>query len=498
MAHDTLSTRSPRIVLAAAAALCLATGTAMPAAAADTPAAVTPATATNLLVNPGFETGTLAGWTCSATDSVTTNPVHSGSHALAGAASNSDDAQCSQAVSVQPNSAYTLSGWVEGNYVFIGEAVSGTQTWTSSASFQQLSTSFTTGASTTSVTVFVHGWYGQGTFYADDMSLTGPSGGGSPPPAPTGLKVTGTTSSSVSLSWTAPTGTVTGYNVYQGGSLATSATTTSATVTGLTASTTYTFTVTATNSAGESPHSSAVQATTQSGGGGGGGGSWRSPVYLMPLDNSPPSASQIASVISATGEKNFMLSFVLDSGGCTPAWDGNASQSVASDTAVAALVSAVRSAGGDAGVSFGGYNGTELGQSCGSASSLAAAYQAVISKYKLTHVDFDIENTALGDSGNELKRFQAIKMLENQDPGLTVSLTVPMTSIGFPGTGTDEIKQAITAGARIDVFNIEDFDYGLTCGCSQVSSDETVASDAASQLESLYGWPASTAWAHLG
>ncbi|HEV2374230.1 MAG TPA: hypothetical protein VGS19_18990, partial [Streptosporangiaceae bacterium] len=31
-----------------------------------------------------------------------------------------------------------------------------------------------------------------------------------------------------------------------------------------------------------------------------------------------------------------------------------------------------------------------------------------------------------------------------------------------------------------------------------VSSDETVASDAASQLESLYGWPASTAWAHLG
>jgi hypothetical protein len=218
----------------------------------------------------------------------------------------------------------------------------------------------------------------------------------------------------------------------------------------------------------------------------------------MPLDNNPPSASKIVSIMSITREKNFMLSFVLDSGGCAPAWDGNASQSVSSDTKVAALVSSIRAAGGDAGVSFGGYNGTELGQTCGSPSALAAAYQSVISKYKLTHVDFDIENTALGDTGNELKRFQAIKILEGEDSGLKVSLTVPMTTIGFPGTGTGEIQQAIAAGARIDVFNIEDFDYGLTCGCSQVSSDETVANDAASQLESLYHWSAATAWSHLG
>jgi len=48
--------------------------------------------ATNLLTNPGFETGNLSGWTCSATDRVTTSPVHSGSYALRGAASSSDDA----------------------------------------------------------------------------------------------------------------------------------------------------------------------------------------------------------------------------------------------------------------------------------------------------------------------------------------------------------------------------------------------------------------------
>ena len=187
--------------------------------------------------------------------------MHSGSYALAGAASSSDDAQCSQEVSVQPSSSYSLSGYVEGAYVFIGNSGTGssdTDTWTPGTSdWQQLSTSFSTGASTTSVTIYVHGWYGQGTFYADDLSLTGTAGsggggGGSAPGAPTGLAVTATTSSSVSLSWTAPSGTVTGYNIYENGTKATSTTGTSGTISGLAASTAYTFAVTAYNSTGES------------------------------------------------------------------------------------------------------------------------------------------------------------------------------------------------------------------------------------------------------
>src|SRR5215467_13906419 len=103
--------------------------------------------ATNLLTNPGFETGSLSGWTCSSIDSVTTSPVHSGTHALQGAANNSDNAQCTQTVSVQPNSSYTLTGWVEGNYVFIGDTGTGTtdtNNWTPSATtWQQLSTTIT-------------------------------------------------------------------------------------------------------------------------------------------------------------------------------------------------------------------------------------------------------------------------------------------------------------------------------------------------------------------
>ncbi|GAA1968159.1 glycosyl hydrolase family 18 protein [Kitasatospora viridis] len=126
------------------------------------------------VVNGGFESGSLSPWTCSGNlGSVVSSPVHSGSYALAGAASASDDAQCSQTITVKPNTTYTLSGWVQGNYVYLGVTGSGadTSTWTSGSGWSQLSTKFTTGASVSSVTVWVHGWYGQGTYYADDLNV---------------------------------------------------------------------------------------------------------------------------------------------------------------------------------------------------------------------------------------------------------------------------------------------------------------------------------------
>jgi hypothetical protein len=168
---------------------------------------------------------------------------------------------------------------------------------------------------------------------------------------------------------------------------------------------------------------------------------------------------------------------------------------VASDTAVAADISAIRASGGDAAVSFGGYNGTELGSSCGSASALAAAYQSVITKYALKHVDFDYENTAL--DSNTAVRFGAIKILEQDNPNLVVSLTIPATTVGLPGSGTDGIRQAVAAGARLDVINLMDFDAGLTSG-TEVGQTETIADDTVAQLQTIYGWTAAQAWSHLG
>src|SRR6266511_2092055 len=112
---------------------------------------------------------------------------------------------------------------------------------------------------------------------SNQVSATTQSGGGgdtTPPSAPTNLQVTGTTSSSVSLAWTASTDNVgvTGYDVFRGSTKVATATGTSFTDTGLNASTTYTYTVKARDAAGNlSAASNQVSATTQSGGGGGGG-----------------------------------------------------------------------------------------------------------------------------------------------------------------------------------------------------------------------------------
>ena len=96
-----------------------------------------------------------------------------------------------------------------------------------------------------------------------------------PPTAPGTPVVTGTSASSVSLTWGAATDNVgvTAYDVYNGGTLAATTAGTSATVGGLAADTSYTFTVKARDAAGNvSPASNPVAARTQTGGGGGGGG----------------------------------------------------------------------------------------------------------------------------------------------------------------------------------------------------------------------------------
>jgi chitodextrinase len=88
------------------------------------------------------------------------------------------------------------------------------------------------------------------------------------PTTPTGLAAGATTSSSVSLNWSAATavgGIVTGYSIYANGTLLTTVTGTSYTATNLTASTAYKFTVAAVDSAGTSAQSTALNVTTPAG-----------------------------------------------------------------------------------------------------------------------------------------------------------------------------------------------------------------------------------------
>ncbi|MFJ7497035.1 glycosyl hydrolase family 18 protein [Streptomyces sp. NPDC097727] len=131
-----------------------------------------PGGGTGALVNGNFETGSLSPWTCETGGAVVSAPVHGGSHALAAAAGPSRTGECAQTLTLSPNTRYTLRGWIQGTYGYLGvRGDASASTWGSSSGYAEQSVAFTTG-STGTVTVYLHGWYGQGTVYGDDISVT--------------------------------------------------------------------------------------------------------------------------------------------------------------------------------------------------------------------------------------------------------------------------------------------------------------------------------------
>ncbi|MEV0411146.1 glycosyl hydrolase family 18 protein [Streptomyces sp. NPDC050448] len=123
------------------------------------------------LANGGFESGALAPWTCESGGAVVVAPAHGGSYALKTAPASSQTGECTQTLTLAPNTTYTLGGWVQGSYAYLGvRGGAGASTWTSSTGWSKLTVPFTTGASGT-VTVYLHGWYGQGPVYGDDLSV---------------------------------------------------------------------------------------------------------------------------------------------------------------------------------------------------------------------------------------------------------------------------------------------------------------------------------------
>jgi chitinase len=213
--------------------------------------------------------------------------------------------------------------------------------------------------------------------------------------------------------------------------------------------------------------------------------------YLMPLDNDPPDPGAI---MDATGLKAFQLAFVLapNGGGCTPTWGGTAP--VSSDTAVQSVINTIRGKGGDVSVSIGGYGGTKLGQACSDAASTAAAYQQVITKYGLHAIDFDLEEPEYENTAAIKNEIGAAKILQQNNPGLYVSVTTAGTADGTGWFGKQMLLEAKSQGFTPNNFSIMPFDGGFNGAASQTSA----LTNFNSILQSTFGWDQATAYAHEG
>jgi chitodextrinase len=290
------------------------------------------------------------------------------------------------------------------------------------------------------------------------------------PSVPTGLQASGTTSNSTNLSWTASTVavncTLTGYTVFKNGVATATTSSPSITISGLSPLTTYTFRVAANDAAGSSAQSTAINVTTLNG-----------------PPPPPPSAKvfapyvdmgltvdwQLANIQTQSGIKVFTMGFVVGNGGCTPTW-GGVGATVANDTlpngnTILSQVQAIRAAGGDVIISFGGASGTELAQGCTTVSSLQSAYQSVLNKYSVNsstpvRLDFDIEGGATTDQTSITRRNQALKNLKSANPGLVISYTLPVLPTGLVASGVNILNSVKADGLSLDVVNVMAMDYG--------------------------------------
>ncbi|WP_093799317.1 glycoside hydrolase family 18 protein [Streptomyces sp. Wb2n-11] len=453
----------PRLTLTAAltAATVALAGLAAPAAqAADL----------NVAKNAGFESG-LSNWACSAGSGATvSSPVRGGAAALKATPGGQDNARCSQTVAVKPGATYTLSAWVQGGYAYLGASGTGTtdvSTWTpGSSGWKQLTTSFKAGPSTTSVTVYTHGWYGQSAYYVDDVSVFGPDGGGGTDPepgipaAPAGLTVGATTPSSVALSWSGVSG-ATGYNVYRGGTKVQSVSGTSATVSGLAADTAYDFQVTATNSAGESAKSASVRGRTAPGGGDPGPGPAVPRHALTGYWQNFDNGAAVQKLRDVQAQYDIIAVSFADST-ATPGqivFNLDPAVGYASVADFKADIAAKKTAGKSVIISVGGEKGNVTINSDASATAFADSAYALMREYGFNGVDIDLEHGI-----NSTYLTKALRQLSAK-AGSGLVLTMAPQTIDMQNTGTEYFKTALAVKDILTVVNMQYYNSGSMLGC---------------------------------
>jgi hypothetical protein len=230
---------------------------------------------------------------------------------------------------------------------------------------------------------------------------------------------------------------------------------------------------------------------TPTGTGGGGTGSTLSAAPYIDMGSWPTPV--LADVSTASTLKNFTLAFITASG-CKAMWF-NAydprSQWELSD------INALRAKGGDVKISFGGASGIELAQACTSVSALTAEYQAVVTAYSLKYIDFDIEGSAVAEPNSISLRSQAMKNLQDANPNLKISLTLPVLPTGLTQDGINVVTSAKNAGVNIDVVNVMAMDYQQGGNYDQKAID--AANATFNQLKSIYpGKTTAQLWRMVG
>ncbi|WP_199486406.1 chitinase [Actinomadura logoneensis] len=312
------------------------------------------------------------------------------------------------------------------------------------------------------------GFLGSGSGAPANCTLNGAScgGGGTNPPggpgAPGTPSVSARTDTSLTLTWTAGTGTPTGYRVYEGSTVAATGTGTTATVTGLAACSTHTYTVRAYDANGESAASAPVTGTTT--------GCATGPLpkhfltgYWQDFVNSAkplrladvPNEYDLVAVAfgDATGKPG-EVAFSLDPG-LSSALGGY------TDAQFKADIAALHARGKKVILSVGGQNGTVQVGDASSAATFASSMGRIISAYGFDGVDIDLENGV-----NPAAMEQALRALRSQ-VGAGLIITMAPQTIDMQSTGASYFQLALKIKDILTVVHTQFYNSGAMLGCDQ-------------------------------
>jgi hypothetical protein len=208
---------------------------------------------------------------------------------------------------------------------------------------------------------------------------------------------------------------------------------------------------------------------------------------------SPP--FDLAGVAPDAGARQLTLAFVTAAGACQPSWGGS---EAISSPAVADPASRLRAAGVALRVSFGGAAGVELAASCTSVARLAAAYAAVLIRYRARAVDFDLEGAVLENRPAMARRALALARLQSLiGRPLDVSLTLPASPHGLTASGLAAVRAMLDAGVHVHTVNLLAMDYGAPVARGAMGAAAIAATSGAHiQLMRLGG--ALSSWKALG
>ncbi|ROR44380.1 chitinase [Kitasatospora cineracea] len=362
----------------------------------------------DVIANGDFSAGNHIGpWTCGPTVTAVNNAATGWD--LQGSPAGNDYANCSQTVTVLPNSTYTLSAVVQGGYVFAG--VTGTggtdpSTWSSNSGWNTLTSTFTTGAATTSVSVWFHGWYGQTPFTVDKVSLVGPGTGASPSPSATSPSPTVSESSSPPASPSPSPSTTT-------------------------------------TTPPPPPRKHLLTGYWQD---------FYNGATPQRISDVPAAYDIIAVAFADATSTQGGISFTLD-----PTLSSKLGGYTEAD--FKADIAAKRAAGKKVIISVGGQNGTVSVANSTAAANFANSAYGLIQQYGFDGIDIDLENGV-----NSTYMAQALHTLAAK-VGSGFVLTMAPETIGMQSTGGEYFKLALATKDILTIVNMQYYNSGAMLGC---------------------------------